>query len=315
MIVRANFEMGELFVDLRLPEPEASGFASVAGVQIAWESFGQGESAVLVVPTWNFVDSRVSAPIVPALTRWFRVVTFDPRGAGRSDRPPTGYRYDDHLADAVAVMQAAGVSQASLVAGSDGANVAALFAARRPDQVERVVLIAPAIRVRPAGPPEDENDDDFWIERESYEGWERWNAPYWRQDWPGFARWFLEAAFNEPESEPVIDAVLKIALEADPEILIQQHREQHRGLDSLAAPRILGTISSPTLVLHGELDQSVPLAVADAVAAAIPGAALAVAVAGGHRPDIRSPELINPLLVDFLRGQRLTARPGIEIRQ
>jgi pimeloyl-ACP methyl ester carboxylesterase len=89
----------------------------------------------------------------------------------------------------------------------------------------------------------------------------------------------------------------------------------HRGRDFLAAPAILGTISSPTLVLHGQLDQSVPLDVANAVAAAIPGAALAVAVAGGHRPDIRSPELINPLLVEFLRGQQLTARPGIEIRR
>jgi len=301
-------------VEMRLPRPDASGFADVAGVRIAWESFGHGESAVLVIPTWNFVDSRVSAPMVPALSRWFRVVTFDPRGAGRSDQPPTGYRYDDHLADAVAVMQAAGVARASLVAGSDGANVAALFAARRPDQVERVVLIAPAIRVRPAGPPEDETDDDFWIERASYEGWDRWSAPYWRQDWPGFARWFLETAFNEPDSEAVIDAVLSIALEADPEILIQQHREQHRGLDGLAARTILGTISSPTLVLHGEFDQSVPLAAATAVGAAIPGASLAVVVTGGHRPDIRSPELVNPLLIDFLRGHLLATRPGIEIR-
>ncbi|MEX1073257.1 MAG: alpha/beta fold hydrolase, partial [Chloroflexota bacterium] len=95
-------------MDLRLPEPEASGFADVTGVQIAWQSFGQGESAVLVVPTWNFVDSRVSAHLVPDLSRSFRVVTFDPRGAGRSDRPKTGYRFDDHLADAVAVLQAAG---------------------------------------------------------------------------------------------------------------------------------------------------------------------------------------------------------------
>jgi pimeloyl-ACP methyl ester carboxylesterase len=189
--------------------------------------------------------------------------------------------------------------------------VAALFAARRPDQVERVVLIAPAIRIRPAERPEE--DDDFWIERASYEGWERWNAPYWRQDWPGFARWFLETAFNEPNSEAVIEAVLSIALEADPEVLIQQHREQHRGLDQFAARPILGTISLPTLILHGELDQSVPLAVAKAVAAAIRGASLAVAVAGGHRPDIRSPELINPLLVGFLRGEELTALPGIEI--
>jgi pimeloyl-ACP methyl ester carboxylesterase len=69
-------------VELRLPEPEAFGFADVAGVQIAWQSFGHGESAVLVVPTWNFVDSRVSAPLVPDLSPWFRVITFDPRGAG-----------------------------------------------------------------------------------------------------------------------------------------------------------------------------------------------------------------------------------------
>lgn len=302
-------------MDLRLPEPEASGSTDVAGVQIAWKSFGQGDSAVLVIPTWNFVDSRVSAFLVPALSRSFRVVTFDPRGAGRSDRPPTGYRFDDHLADAVAVLQAAGVARASLVTGSMGANTAALLAARLPDQVERLVLIAPAINVGPAAPPEDDNDDKFWIERVSYEGWQRWSAPYWRQNWPGFARWFLETAFNEPGSEALIDAILRIALEADPEILIQQHREMHRGRDFLAAPALLGTISSPTLVLHGALDQSVSLDVANAVAAAIPGAALAVAVAGGHRPDIRSPELINPLLVDFLRGQQLTARPGIEIRQ
>lgn len=302
-------------MDLRLPEPEASGFADVAGVQIAWESFGQGESAVLVVPTWNFVDSRVSAPLVPDLSRSFRVVTYDPRGAGRSDRPPTGYRFDDHVADAVAVLQAAGVARASLVAGSSGTNTAVLLTARLPDQVERLVLIAPAIDVGPAARSRDDKDDDFWIERASYEGWERWSAPYWRQDWPGFARWFLETAFNEPGSEALIDAVLQIALEADPEMLIQQHREMHRGLDFLAAPAILGTISSPTLVVHGALDLSVPLAVAEAVAAAIPGAALAVALAGGHRPDIRSPELINPLLVEFLSGRQLTARPGIEIRQ
>lgn len=299
---------------MRLPEPEASGFVDVAGVRIAWESFGGGESTVLVVPTWNFVDSRVSAPLVPDLSPWFRVVTFDPRGAGRSDRPPTGYRLDDHVADAVAVLRAAGVGRASLIAGSSGANAAALLAARLPDNVERLVLIGPAIGVGPDAPNEDSNDDAFWVARASYEGWERWSAPHWRQDWSGFARWFLETAFNEPDSDAIIAAILPIALEADPEILIQQHREMYRGRDDLAAPAILATILVPTLIIHGALDLSVPLEVASAVAAAIPGAALAIVLSGGHRPDIRSPEIVNPLLVEFLRGQHLNARPGFEIR-
>lgn len=301
-------------MELRLPEPETSGFADMDGVRIAWQSFGHGESPVLIVPTWNFVDSRVSARLVTDLSPWFRVITFDPRGAGRSDRPTTGYRLDDHVADAVAVLQAAGADRASVVAGSSGANTAALLAARSPDQVQRLVLIGAAIDVGPAASSADLSDDEFWIERASYEGWERWSAPYWRNDWPGFVRWFLEIAFNEPGSEALIDAILPVALEADPEILIEQHREQHLGRDFLAAPAVLAAISAPTLVLHGELDRSVPLGVAEVVAAEISGATLAVVLAGGHRPDIRSPELVDPLLVDFLRGQQLTGGPGIEIR-
>ena len=256
----------------------------------------------------------MSAPLVPALASWSRVVTYDPRGAGRSDRPSTGYRFADHMSDAVAIMRAAGIERASLIAASNGTNVAAMLAARVPQLVERLVLIDPAIAIGPDAPSEDDDDDAFWLERPSYEGWERWSAPYWRQDWPGFARWFLETAFNEPDPEAVIEAVLRIALDADPEMLIQQHREWHAGRDFLAVPPILGTIAGQTLVLHGALDLSVQLEVSEAVAAAIPDATLAVAVAGGHRPDIRSPELTNPLFVDFLRGRLPTPKPGIEIR-
>jgi pimeloyl-ACP methyl ester carboxylesterase len=301
-------------MDFRLPAPDATGYADVDGVQIAWQSFGDGESAVLVVPTWNFVDSRVSAPLVPDLASWFRVVTFDPRGAGRSDRPSTGYRFSDHMADAVAVMRAARVDRASLIAASNGANVAVLLAARLPHLVERLVLVDPAIAAGPEAMSEDDDDDAFWLERASYQGWEQWSAPFWRADWPGFARWFLETAFNERDSEAVIEAVLRIAVEADPEMLIQEHVEWHEHREFESIPPLLESIASPTLVLHGALDLSVPLETGEAVAAAIPNATFAVATSGGHRPDIRSPELINPLFVDFLRVRLPTSRPGIEIR-
>ena len=230
-------------MDLRLPTPDASGFADSNGVRIAWEAFGSGPSTVLVIPTWNFVDSRVSANLVPDLARDLRVVTYDPRGAGRSDHPATGYRVTDHRSDALAVLAAVGAERVSLIAGSSGANPAALLAVEQPDRVERLILIAPAVLV----PPEEPSPDDayFWVERDRYEGWDRWSAPYWRQDWPAFARWFLELVFNEPDSEPVIEAMLRIALEADPEVLIQQHRDGRAGGDSVAVRDILGDHRGP----------------------------------------------------------------------
>ena len=289
-------------MDLRLPTPDASGFADSNGVRIAWEAFGSGPSTVLVIPTWNFVDSRVSANLVPDLARVARVVTYDPRGAGRSDRPATGYRAADHKSDALAVLAAVGADRVSVIAGSSGANPAALLAVEQPDRVERLILIAPAVLVPPEAPSPD--DAFFWVERDRYEGWDRWSAPYWRQDWPAFARWFLELVFNEPDSEPLVEAMLRIALEADPEVLIQQHRDGRAGGDSVAVRDILETIAVPTLIVHGRFDDSVALTVAEALHGVITGSILAVALEGGHRPDIRSPELINPLLAEFLAGGR-----------
>ena len=54
------------------------------------------------------------------------------------------------------------------------------------------------------------------------------------------------------------------------------------------------------LVIHGEEDGPVPLSHAEEIVAAMPAARLEVIPRGGHRPDIRSPELVNPLLLEFL---------------
>ena len=67
--------------------PAEAGFADVGGVRIAYEVFGQGEETLLLLPPWAIIHSRFWKLQVPYLARHFRVVTFDPRGNGRSDRP------------------------------------------------------------------------------------------------------------------------------------------------------------------------------------------------------------------------------------
>jgi hypothetical protein len=59
-------------------------------------------------------------------------------------------------------------------------------------------------------------------------------------------------------------------------------------------------VTCPALVIHGEADVPVPVTLAENIVAAMPNARPVVIPGGGHRPDIRTPELVNPLLLEFL---------------
>ena len=83
------------------------------GVRIFWERYGDGERTVLLLPTWSVVHSRFWKMQIPYLARHFRVVTFDGRGNGRSDRPAgaEANSTDEFAADALAVMDATGTER------------------------------------------------------------------------------------------------------------------------------------------------------------------------------------------------------------
>src|SRR5262245_1021315 len=98
------------------------GFAQREGAQIAGKRYGDGNRTILFVPTWNLVDARVSRHQVSFLARYATVITYDPRGAGASGRPQTGYDFTDHAADAVAVLEATGTERATLITASRGIN-------------------------------------------------------------------------------------------------------------------------------------------------------------------------------------------------
>ena len=75
----------------RARDPDASGYVEREGVRIYWEVYGEGEQTVLLLPTWSIIHSRHWKAQIPFLSRHFRVVTFDGRGNGRSDRPTGPY--------------------------------------------------------------------------------------------------------------------------------------------------------------------------------------------------------------------------------
>ena len=102
---------------MRACQPNRDGYVERDGVKIYYEVFGAGEPTVLLMPTWSVVHSRQWKMQIPYLARHCRVVTFDGRGNGRSDRPtePDAYREEEFAADALAVMDATGTERAVLV--------------------------------------------------------------------------------------------------------------------------------------------------------------------------------------------------------
>jgi pimeloyl-ACP methyl ester carboxylesterase len=262
------------------PSPRERGLAtSIDGTRIAWYRYGVGDHAVVFIPTWNLVDARVVGHQVAALQPHATVITYDPRGAGASDRPARGYDFPLHAADALAVMDVTGVDRALLVTASRGLNAAVLLAAEQAPRVDRIAAVGSYMRLDPNPAPPDPA---------------RLAAV--RTDWAGFIVPFMHNVFTEPGSAELIEEMIAIGLDATPEVVATQEAELHWTHPA----RLLGTIACPTLLVHGEADAPVPVALAQSIAAAMPNARVNVIPGGGHRPDIRTPELVNPLLLAFL---------------
>jgi len=81
---------------MRARYPDTEGFIERDGVKVGYEVFGAGEPAVVFPPIDGIVHSRCWKAQVPYLARFFKVVTIDPRGNGRSDRPQ-GYRPNEKV--------------------------------------------------------------------------------------------------------------------------------------------------------------------------------------------------------------------------
>ena len=125
--------------------PDESGYVERDGVNVYYESYGSGDPTVLFLPTWSLIHSRHWKMQIPYLARHCRVLTFDGRGNGRSDRPQETEAYDERefVADTLAVMDALGCERAIIVCLSLGAQRGLILAAEHPERVEAAVFIGP----------------------------------------------------------------------------------------------------------------------------------------------------------------------------
>ena len=282
--------------------PDQEGFVERDGVRIFYESYGSGERTIVLLPTWSIIHSRHWKLQIPFLARHFRVVTFDGRGNGRSDRPDGVEAYVERqfALDALAVMDHLGVERAALAALSCGALWATLLAADFPERVDRVAFIGPAVKLAPSH-PERAICDRFEEPLETIEGWAKYNRHYWLrgpEEYEDFLWFFFAQIHNEPHSTKQIEDGVGWALETDPATLA----------DTCSAISLCGVerlrdvcarIRCPTLVIHGDRDLIRPHAQGAALAE-VTGGELVTLEGSGHAPQGRDPVAVNHLLRDFV---------------
>jgi pimeloyl-ACP methyl ester carboxylesterase/predicted glycosyltransferase len=273
--------------------PDESGYVERDGVRLHYEVYGSGEPTVLLLPTWSIIHSRHWKMQIPYLARHCRVLTFDGRGNGLSDRPESGYEASEFAADALTVMDATGTERTMLVSLSLGAQRALLLAAEQPERVDAAVFICPSV---PIGKPPEARYFPWDRELDTDEGWAKYNRHYWLRDYRGFLEFFFSQLFCEPHSTKPIEDCVAWGLETDAQTLIATQLAESLGEDVVR--ELAGRVRCPVLVIQGSEDR---------ITGPDRGIALAEATAGelvmlegaGHGPHVRDPVKVNLLLRDF----------------
>jgi 3-oxoadipate enol-lactonase len=258
-------------------------FAEINGIRCFYEFDGEGEEVVALIHalgTGHWMWDRQ----VEVLRPHFRVLRYDVRGHGQTDKPPGPYSLELFAQDLAALLDVLGIPAAHLVGLSMGGMIAQTFALNYPDRVKSLVLADTSSRY----PPESRQQFEERAKIAETQGIEPLIEP-------ALERWFTpEFARAHPE---VIERYRRMLRTNDP----KAYAAATRAIAQLDLTARLGAIKVPTLVIVGEDDPGTPPAMAKEIAAAIPGARLEI-LPGRHMTQEESAEAFNRLLLEFLRS-------------
>ena len=280
--------------------PDESGFVERDGVRVFYEVYGSGEPTVLLLPTWSLIHSRHWKMQIPYLARHCRVVAFDGRGNGRSDRPTDASAYGERefAADAVAVLDATETERAVIIGFSLGGQRGLLLAAEHAERIEGAVFIGPSF---PGGgiPLPERTVYDFDTEYDTAEAWAKHNRHHWLRDYRDWVEFFISKMFTEPHSTKPIEDAVGWGLETDAEVMIATMEAPD--LSPEEAQALCRRVRCPVLVIQGDQDAITSHTRGTAFAEHL-GGDLVLLEGSGHAPHIRDPVKVNLLIREFLES-------------
>jgi 3-oxoadipate enol-lactonase len=260
------------------------------GARIHYEVTGKnGKTPVLMIQGLGASKNAWNLQRIAMATR-FRCISFDNRGAGRSDKPTEPFTLEQMADDAVAVLDAAGIETAHVVGASMGGVISQIVAVKYPQRVRSLTLVCTACRNHP------------W-RQELLQSWAKTaeekgmievgkEAAQWVMSPRSFRRlvpaftWMGPLAALRPRHSFVsqIDAILNTR-----EDLVDQ----------------LSTITAPTMVIVGNQDILTPRGDSEEIAERIPNSELVVISGAAHGLMMEHSSTFNKILIEFLQRTEL----------
>lgn len=114
----------------------------VNGIEIDYNLYGKEAAPIIVLINGLLTDQNSWAKQIPVLQEKYRILTYDCRGQGQSDKPNEVYTIEQHSNDLKQLLDALGFTIVSLIGLSNGASVAMQFASLYPNRVERLMLVS-----------------------------------------------------------------------------------------------------------------------------------------------------------------------------
>lgn len=275
-------------------------YARNGSVRIAYRVIGDGDVPLVFVPGWisnvGDYDEPTSgwygfAEHVSSSTRF---VVYDKRGTGLSDpvtNPPT---IDERMDDLRAVMDAAGVDDASLLGVSEGGPTSLVFAATHRDRVRSLVLYGTAARITADPPDHPWGMTDAQLAEHVAEIDEYWGEG-------ALAELFMgELADVEGVRELFGRAQRSSASPTMAKLLFQS-------LGEIDVRDVLASVDAPTLVLHRRSDAVVPFEAARSMAEALPNATFTEILPDGPHVMLNASEPLTSAILGFVVGESRTA--------
>ena len=260
------------------------------GTRIHYEVTGKsGATPVLMIQGLGASKNAWNLQRIAMATR-FRIISFDNRGAGRSDKPTEPFTLEQMADDALAVLDAAGIETAHVVGASMGGVISQIVAVKYPHRVRSLTLVCTACRNHP------------W-RQELLQSWAKTaeqkgmievgkEAAQWVMSPRSFRRlvpaftWMGPLAALRPRHSFVsqIHAILDTR-----EDLVDQ----------------LSTISAPTMVIVGNQDILTPRGDSEEIAERIPNAELVIISGAAHGLMMEHSSTFNKILIEFLQRTEL----------